>query len=339
MYALVPDTVDDPARPSGGNTYDRRVIDGLRMLGWTVTERAVTGSWPRPTRADLDRLAGMLGGLPDGATVLVDGLIAATAAPALVPESARLRPVVLVHMPLDTDDERSVLRHATAVITTSRWTRDRLLGRDGPDPERVTVAEPGVDPAAPVRASGPGRRLLSVGVLAPHKGQDVLVEALLRLTDVDFTCTVVGSGELDRAFAARVRDRAAPLGGRIRFAGPLVGDALAGAYRGADLLVLPSRAETFGMVIGEALARAIPVVASDVGGVPDAVGVDLTGARPGLLVRPGDAGALAIALRRWLTEPALRADLRLAAAHRRESMTGWAATVDLVSQALDGATR
>ncbi len=340
VHALVPAGVDDPAHPSGGNTYDRRVIGELARQGWTVCERAVAGRWPRPTDDDRAGLGRLLAGLPDGAVVLLDGLVASAAAAPLVAESARLRLVVLVHLPLGVDwalaadDERAVLRRARAVITTSRWTRDWLVRRYRLAPGRIAVAEPGVDQAAAAAGSAGGTRLLCVGVLAAHKGQDVLVEALRRLSDLDWSAVIAGAPDVDPAFAGRVRSASDRLDGRIRLAGALDAQALAGAYRSADLLVLPSRAETFGMVVQEALARAVPVVASDVGGVRDALGRDPAAGRPGLLVEAGDADALSAALRGWLTDADLRVRLRAAAAGRRGALSGWPATAGVVSETL-----
>src|SRR5829696_5502726 len=93
VHVIVPEGVDDPARPSGGNTYDRRVCDGLAALGWAVREHAVPGGWPEPGDAGHAALARALRPIPDGAVVLVDGLIASTAPEALVPEAGRLRQV------------------------------------------------------------------------------------------------------------------------------------------------------------------------------------------------------------------------------------------------------
>jgi glycosyltransferase involved in cell wall biosynthesis len=110
---------------------------------------------------------------------------------------------------------------------------------------------------------------------------------------------------------------------------------MASAYADTDLVVLPSRAETYGMVVTEALARAVPVLATDVGGVPEALGLDPEGGRPGLLVPPNDPGALARALRRWLTDPLLRERLRRSARRRRTTLTGWKETAHSVSAVLD----
>lgn len=335
MHAVVPAGIDDPAHPSGGNAYDRRVLDALAGLGWCVTEHPAAGDWPRPCAADLAGLKRILGAVPDGTVLLADGLIASAAAGVLWPETSRLPLVTLVHTPLGTGEERDLLGRAAAVITTSPWTRDRLI-EEGLPPERIAVAEPGTDPA-PVAAPSPGGdRLLSVGVLAPHKGQDLLVAALGLLDDLRWSCTVVGALDVDPAFAGRVERAAARLADRVGFRGPLAGDQLAAAYAGADLLVLPSRVETFGMVIGEALTRGVPVVAADVGGVPAALGSDPSGCSPGVLVRPGDAAALAGALRSWLIEAGLRERLRASALRRRETLPGWSTTARRVSDVLLG---
>jgi hypothetical protein len=161
VHAVVPAGIDDPARVSGGNRYDRRTCDRLRATGWTVEEIAAPGSWPHPGPPAPAELAGALDRLPDDALVLVDGLIASAAAAVLVPRSARLRLVVLVHMPLGgdavpADQERAVLTATRAVVTTSDWTRDHLLQRYPLLPARVHVAHPGTDPAAAAPGTADG---------------------------------------------------------------------------------------------------------------------------------------------------------------------------------------
>lgn len=339
LHAVVPAGIDDPARPSGGNRYDRRLLDALAARGRRVRERPAAGAWPRPAAADRAALDRLLGEVPDGSTVLVDGLIASAAGPVVAAHTRRLRVVVLLHMPLGTAAEQAMLARCAAVVTSSRWVAGRLrttgpssVGRPAAVP--VVVAEPGVDPADPVTPSAGGGRLLAVAVLAPHKGQDVLIAALHRIADLPWTCTVAGSPAVDPAYAGRLRAAAAGLGDRVRFVGALTGPELDRAYAAADLLVHPSRSETYGMVLTEALARAIPVVATDVDGIPHAVGRDATGRRPGRLAAPDDDRNLADALRHWLTDPDVRAGWRAAAAGRRRTLTGWAVTAELVERAL-----
>ena len=151
----------------------------------------------------------------------------------------------------------------------------------------------------------------------------------------------MGSLVRDPAFADRVRRRATKtgLGDRVHFPGPCTGPQLDRAYGAADLLVLASHAETYGMVVTEALARGLPVLAADVGGVTEAMGHGEDGGRPGLLVPPGDPAALGAALRTWLGDTALRARLRRAAQERRTSLRRWPATTSVLAGVLAGAAR
>jgi glycosyltransferase involved in cell wall biosynthesis len=331
LAAVVPKGIDDAARVSGGNRYDRRVCGGLRAAGWRVAELAVPGSWPRPAPTALDALARTLDALPDGALVLVDGLIASAARAVLVPRSGRLRLVVLVHMvfggaAVSGDDEQAVLAAARAVVTTSDRTRQLLLDLYALPPDRVHVARPGTDPASVSPPSAGGGRLLCVGTLWPVKGQDLLLEALAGISGT-WRCGFVGPVDRDPDFVAALHRRAAAAGiaDRLRWAGVRTGAQLAREYRDADLLVVPSRSEAYGMVVGEALAAGVPVLAAAAGGIPEALGRTARGV-PGLLVPPGDPGALAAALARWLADAGLRDRLRRAALERRAGLPGWATT-------------
>jgi glycosyltransferase involved in cell wall biosynthesis len=270
--------------------------------------------------------------------VVLDGLVASTAPEVLVPQAGRLRLIALVHMPLGAtaDDEArrregAALAAACEVIVPSDWARRLVLRTHALPRERVHVAEPGTDPAEPAVGTESGGALLCVGAVIPGKGHDLLLDALIRIAELPWRCTCVGSVERDPGFAAATRRQAAGLGERVRFTGPRVGAALDRSYADADLLVLPSRAETYGMVVTEALARALPVVAAEVGGVPQALGEGADGARPGLLVPPGDAAALGDALRGWLTDAGLRARLRGAAAERRASLPTWSETTAVIA--------
>jgi glycosyltransferase involved in cell wall biosynthesis len=291
-------------------------------------------------------LARVVSAIPDGETVLIDGLIASPAAAQLLPHTGRLRMTVLLHMPLATAldtphdagserSERAVLHAATGVVVTSEWTRQQVMTRYAIPAHRLHVARPGADrvaaPARPVRG-----HLICVGVLAPHKGQDLLLEALAGLADRDWQCVLAGSLDRDPAFAGHLRARIARLGygHRVRLTGVLTGAALSHAYTTADLLVAPSRAETYGMSVTEALAHGLPVIAAAVGGLPEALGAAADGTRPGQLVPPGDPAALAAALADWLDDERHRQRLRAAAQQRRVALPGWEQTTREVANAL-----
>jgi glycosyltransferase involved in cell wall biosynthesis len=346
VHVVVPEGVDDPRRPSGGNVYDRRACDALVALGWAVQVRGVAGEWPSPDAAAHQRLALTLGAVPDGGLVLVDGLVASAAPDELAAAAGRLRVVVLVHLPLGVGGdertrvaERAALSSAVAVVATSQWTLGWLVDSYALEPARVHVARPGVDAADLAPGTPAGGRLLCVAAVTQVKGHDLLVAALAHVADLPWECTFVGALDMDPGFVDRVRGLAAAgrLADRVRFTGPLTGADLAHAYAGADLLVLGSRAESYGMVATEALARGLPVVAPSVGGLPEALGFGDDGTVPGLLVAPEDPEALGAGLRAWLTGVPLRERLRAAAQDRRASLPTWADTGVTLSRALSAA--
>lgn len=142
---------------TGGYHYDRRLIEGLRALGWTVTVRLLDGSFPFPTREALDGAREVFASLGDDALVVIDGL-ALGAMPEVVESHARrLKMVALVHHPLALESglpadvagrlrrsEEAALRSVRHVIVTSERTREALLAY-GVAPSRVSVVEPGTE--------------------------------------------------------------------------------------------------------------------------------------------------------------------------------------------------
>ncbi|MEU7531883.1 glycosyltransferase [Saccharothrix sp. NPDC042600] len=322
-WFVLPAGVDDPAAPSGGNVYDRRVSAGLGLR-----DVLVPGAWPHPddnARARLDRA---LHAVPDGAVVLIDGLVACGVPEVVAPHAERLKVAVLVHLPLAEETglpaevaarldaaEGRCLRAAAAVIATSPAAGTRLAEHHGLSP--VHVVPPGVDRAALAPGTDGVSRLLTVASITPRKGHDVLIKALTAVSDHPWTCAVVGPAP-DSAYSTAVRESAGSCADRFEWTGPLSGDALERQYAAADLFVLASRAETYGMVVTEALARGVPVMAS---AAPDALG---TG---GLLLPGGDVPAWSAALRRWFEDADLRVRLRAAAAARRAELSTWDETV------------
>ncbi|MGW3647449.1 glycosyltransferase family 4 protein [Streptomyces sp. NPDC000878] len=341
VHFVMPGGVDDPATPSGGNAYDRRISLDLPGFGWQVHKHAVAGEWPRPGAEARAELARTLRELPDGTVVLLDGLVACGVPEIIVPEAERLRLAVLVHLPLGDETgldpavaaeldalERATLRAVPSVIATSDWAVRRLVSHHGLAPDRVHMAAPGAD-IAPLASGTDGvSRLLCVAAVTPRKGQHRLVEALAAVTDLPWSCVCVGGLEQDPEYVADLRALIARHGleDRLHLAGPQAGAQLDASYAAADLMVLTSYAETYGMAVTEALARGIPVLATDVGGLPEAVGRAPDGGVPGILVPPENPAALAAELRGWFGEADVRRRLKAAARGRRAALDGWAAT-------------
>jgi glycosyltransferase involved in cell wall biosynthesis len=362
VYFIVPEAIDDPAKVSGGNVYDQHVRDGLRRRGFDVSMVPIADGQEQ-------RVERLLSDLPHDSLVLVDGLIAVRVADTLADHAVRLRFVVLAHMvassladvvstdeslskgPAIAERERTALVAARRVIATSQWTRSELAARGLAEADRIVVAYPGTDSAplsgeylpvdartADARAvdAARGGRLLCVGAVAPHKGHDLLVRALQGLGDINgWTCTIVGSLDAAPDFVAELiaEVSSADLADRVTFTDVRTGESLADAYGSADLLVAPSRSESYGMVVADALARGIPVLIARVGGLPEAV----ANGDAAMIVPPEDPVALNFALRQWLTSPAQRSALRAGALKAREAARSWTTTTDLIAATLNEA--
>uniref|UniRef100_UPI003570A32D glycosyltransferase family 4 protein n=1 Tax=Lentzea cavernae TaxID=2020703 RepID=UPI003570A32D len=307
VHFVLPADVEDPGSPSGGNVYDLRVSAGLNRV-------TVAGDWPRPS--DTRALEQALAAIPDGDVVLLDGLVGCGLPEVVVPHARRIRLAVLVHLPLAdetgldprvaavlNEKEGQVLRAASAVVATSPTAARDIRARHGLG--HVHVVVPGTDPAPLAHGTDGVHHLLCVASITPRKGHDLLVSALRRI-ERDWRLTCVGP---HRPFL-----RELPRDDRVSFPGPLAGEALTSAYASADLFVLASRAETYGMVVTEALAHGLPVIAS---AVPDALGDG------GLLIPAGDENALEAALTRWFQDQDFRSGLRSRALARRTVLSTW----------------
>ncbi|MEJ1159079.1 glycosyltransferase family 4 protein [Prosthecomicrobium sp. N25] len=335
----------DLATPTGGYAYDRRLIAELSGLGWRVDHLALPAGFPDPDAAALAQTAALMRALAPGTTVMVDGL-ALGVLPDLAAEVARRgRLVALVHHPLAletgvphrrasalADLERRALASAAAILVTSPATGRTLVESFEVPLSRLTVAVPGTDPAPHARGSGgPGTRILTVGTLVPRKGHLDLVAALARLAELDWSLDLVGSADLEPAHAAAVRAavEAHGLAGRIRLVGAIPRDALEAYYDGADLFVLASHYEGYGMAYAEAVAHGLPVVGTTGGAIPDTLG------RAAVLVPPGDPERLALALRPLLSDGDARADLAARARDAAAALPTWGATARTVAAAIE----
>lgn len=323
----------DPATRTGGYLYDARIVARLRDTGRTVTVHCLDDSFPEPTIPALDGCAAVLRGLPNDATAVVDGLAFGAMPDLAIAEAGRLRLVALLHHPLAEETglraeqrarlfatERRALTAARRVITTSQTTASALATYDVPE-SRIGVVEPGTDPAPLAAGSAGGPPvLLCVAALVPRKGHDVLIDALAGLAELPWRLVCAGSADRDPATAAVLRHRiaAAGLSERVDLVGEVAGAQLDALYHGADLFVLASHHEGYGMALAEALARGLPIVTTTAGAIPGTVP-----AAAGLLVPPGDPLALRAALRSILTDPALRHRLAAGARAARSSLPTW----------------
>jgi glycosyltransferase involved in cell wall biosynthesis len=318
---------------TGGSIYNRRLIETLRERGWHVDVRELDASFPFPTPSALDHAAAVMGDLEHGAMAVVDGL-AFGAMPDIVRAArGRLRLVAIVHLPLAAtigidaptsrrlaESERGALEEASLVIVPGAAGRE-LLATCGLPASRARVVEPGTD-RAPLAAGSGGLapEIVTAAAVTPGKGHDVLLDALEQIRDRQWHLTCAGSLTRDAATAERVRAGIAARGlaSRVSLVGELSGEALNACFHRADLFVSASLRETYGMAVAEALARGLPVVATDTGAAPA-----LVRAEAGSIVPAGDAAALIRAIAAMLDDPAVRARCAEGARRVRERLPDW----------------
>lgn len=336
--------------PTGGYAYDRRIIAELERLGWHIELVDLGEGFPWPSEETLSSAGERLLKVRAGQPIVIDGL-ALGVLPDLASELARRTPLLaLVHHPLALEwglsvdqaallqrSERAALASTRAVVVTSPATARMVASDYGVSADRITVARPGNDPAPQAQRSRDlgVPHLLSVGAVVPRKGFDVLVGALAALLDLPWRLSIAGDLTRDRSAAARLHSEIARhgLAGRIAVLGAVSSEQLARLYQTADLFVLASYFEGYGMAYSEALAHGLPVIGTRAGATEDTVPRDA-----GLLVAPGDAAELAEALRRAITDLGLRRRLAEGAFTAARLLPTWPQSGMIFADALERLT-
>lgn len=331
---------------TGGYTYDRHIIDGLRALGWTVHIHALGEGFPAPGGAALEQAQRVVESLPDGTLALVDGLAFGVLDELAHAHARRLRWVALVHHPLSLesglveaqrqrlhDSERRALQAARRVIVTSPFTARNLVAEFGMPASRISVVEPGTEEAPLASGSAPGEplNLLCVATITPRKAHVLLAEALAGLKDRPWVLHCAGSLSMDPACTAALKEaiRRHGLEGRVLLHGEQDEAGLRRLYAAADAFVLPSFHEGYGMALAEAIAHGLPVISTRAGAISDTVPETA-----GVLVPPGDVPALRAALQRLLDDAPWRMQLRRGALAARARLAGWQASSARFADAL-----
>jgi glycosyltransferase involved in cell wall biosynthesis len=335
---------------TGGYEYDRRMVDGLRRRGWSVEVKGLDDSFPKPTPSALDHASRVLAAVPDGATVVIDGL-AFGAMPAEVErEAERLRLVALVHLPLADEvglnpttaaqleaSERRALAAASLVIVTGS-AMIGALARYDVERRRIVVVEPGTDRAPLARGSvGPSIQLLSAAAIIPRKGHEILIRALAGGRSRNWHLTCAGSLDRDPRTVERVRAMLLQEGleSCVSLVGELGAEALGAEYDRADVFVLATLHETYCMAVAEALARGLPIVSTTTGAIAELVaGHGTKEHAAGLLVPPGNVEAMAAAMAQVLDDAATRARLAEGARQVRDRLPTWEQAADRMAVAL-----
>ena len=312
---LVPGSIEGR---TGGYEYDRRMLSELRARGWTIDVRE-TGH------------DGALAGAADDALMMIDGLALGSIA-TMTRDAARVRLVPLLHMPGASGvDERDILSASRTIVVTGAAARESLVAT-GIDASRIAVVEPGTDRAEVSRGSGSPKHvnILSVGAVTVDKGHKRVWYWLLGAKDQRWSWTIVGR-ILDRDLVCEVTrsSEAARMADRVYFAGQLGATDVARAFHEADLFVLATQHETYGMAVAEAIACGLPVLATATGEIPKIVG------EGGIVVPVADNRLFATELISVLKDRSLRDRLRQGALLARERLKTWRAAGDEMTALLE----
>lgn len=328
---------------TGGYGYDRRLLAGLQARGLNIRHLALPAGFPAPDAHARAATAALLSSLPDSSVVLFDGLAFGVLAAEIAVHASRLRFIALCHHPLALEtglsaahsqrlhaQEKCALAFARAIVVTSAGTAQILINQFGQRKDCITAALPGTDRHGFADCTGTPPQLLTVATLTRRKAHDVLIAALSGLRELPWQARFVGGGEFDPAWTAHLHSLVAQhdLRHRITFVGALRD--LRDEYRNADVFVLPSLFEGYGMVFAEALAFGLPVVAARAGAVPDVVP-----AGAGLLVEPGSVDALQATLRSVLTDTALRQQLQQGARAAAARLPTWEQAAHAVHEVIN----
>ncbi len=317
---------------SGGYLYDKQIIKGLERQEWAVQRLSLPGAFPDATPAVLERAALHLSSIDPSSLLVVDGL-ALGGMGELARRFENHGFIALVHHPLALESgisaalaqklrvsEAAALACARHIIVTSPTTAHTLQSMFDIASEKISIVVPGIERvfAATEPAARKNRRpvLLSVGSVIPRKGYDILVTALAGLTDLDWELRIAGDAERDTPTVQSLRKQIASLGleDRVTLLGSIETQALQTQYQQADLFVLASHYEGYGMAYAEAMQWGLAVIGTTGGAIAQTVAPGC-----GLLVNPGDHQQLGQALRKLLAQPDLRAQMsRAALAHARE---------------------
>ena len=333
----------DLGLPTGGYAYDRRVLALLAAEGVDVAHVELPASYPSPTGADLAETERIVAALPRDSVLLVDGL-AYGAMPAELIRTFNRPIVALCHHPLALEaglspsrsaelkaSETATLTLARHVIVTSPATRAILVQDFDVAAEHITVALPGTDPAPRAHGTGKPLQLLAVGSVVPRKGYDVLICALAKLKDQDWHLNIAGADDRAPQTAMELRDLISETGlsARVTLNGAVSDERLAQLYACADVFVMSSLFEGYGMVLAEAMARGLPIVSTTGGAAAETVPDEAA-----IKVPPSDATALATALRKIIGDAGLRTAMANASLRAGRELPGWQDTARTIASVI-----
>jgi glycosyltransferase involved in cell wall biosynthesis len=327
---------------TGGYAYARRLLKELPHQGISIEPLRLPESFPHPTSADIAQTLYLLQQRPD-ALWLFDGLALGAFPPELLAALPQ-RSLALIHHPLALEEgltvkqvrafhqsEKEALALMQGIITTSHTTADVLVKDYAVSPEKLTIAEPGTDPAMRAKGTGSPFHWLAIGTVTPRKAFPLLVEALASLKDQNWFLTILGATDRNleetHKLVAAIENHG--LRERISLLGSCSATECEPFWQTADAFVSSSLYEGYGMVLTEAMARGLPLVASTGGAasatVPEHVGIK---------VEPGDLDAMQQAMARMMKNAPFRRTCADSSWECRKTLPKWEETARHVSEAV-----
>lgn len=340
LYFAIPGDINTL---TGGYAYDRRLIAELRALGHKIEHIQLSNRFPIPDAEALINATAQFAALPDQAIVIADGLAYGVMETIAEQHAARLTIIALCHHPLMLEaglspaqaqqlflSEQRALNAAKAVIVTSHMTGKTLTEQFAIPATKITVALPGTDPQTFAPCIGDPPVLLTLATLTRRKAHNRLIDALANIKHFNWSARFVGGMDFDPAWVELLKNKVATYGleERILFVGSVTDSA--SEYTNADLFVLPSLFEGYGMAFAEALSFGLPIVAARAGAVP-AVVPDSAG----ILVAPDDSIALTEALQKLLSDTSLRKQFQTGAQTAAQQLPKWKDTAAVVAHLIN----
>jgi glycosyltransferase involved in cell wall biosynthesis len=327
--------------PTGGYRYDREVLKRLPGLGLHAVHAPLGEGFPHPDQGQIVQALESMAVIDRRTTLLIDGLALGALPPKRIAALPH-RKIALVHHPLGLEagtppdraaflmrNEAAVLAHVAHVVVTSGTTRRILVDAFNLEANRITVVEPGTGIRPRAAGSGSPLHILAVGAVSARKDYPRLVKALAEVSEFDWRLTIAGSLDLAPAAVIELRQAIARhgLSDRVALAGAVGDEPLAALYDRADIFAASSLFEGYGMALTEALAHGLPIVTSSGGAASDTVPDSAA-----LKVPPGNAAALTAALRRMMSEPALRRRMGDASFAAAALLPGWDDTAQGIAE-------
>jgi glycosyltransferase involved in cell wall biosynthesis len=304
-------TMGDIHSLTGGYLYNMNIMEGLEQNGYSVN--IIGTDWPWDNKPELEKISRFhFEKLVAGSCILIDSLVLSLLRREVQEFSDKLIFVGMIHLPASysissdgygklSGEELLALHQMRQVIVTGQFTFD-LLCNAGLNPAGIRVVEPGTDQFPQKTHYKPvPSELLCIANYSPIKAQDILIRSLNRITDRDWTLHLYGDKDRDKEYSAMVNSliKEFHLKKRVIMHGIAGRDEITAIFLDADLFVMPSLFESYGMALTESLAHGIPVVTTRTGNIPVTVPAGM-----GIFVEPGNEQQLADAIRSLLDDPA-----------------------------------